>query len=414
MSFLKGSFAHFKQLERPARLLLLSIVLFSLANPFLRTFINAFILRQSNSISLVGLYNLGIALGLPIAFFLNGLFLKRFKPNILYLLGAVLQGVALIPLFFSPGISPNFVFIPGFLFGLSFGLYWSNRNLLTLKVTKSENRNYFSGTEISISTVINVVVPLLIGWFIILGERNQTYNPGEAYRLLMLLTTFILIISGLSVRKINVRARKMESFPSFKFGPYWRKVQIISFGNGVADGASWFLPIIMVMLLVGKEGAVGTMTSFAAVLAALAIYLVSKKAKVKDRLLVLAIGLFLEVIAAVLFAFIFSYAGVVLYYALHAFAIPFIWASLNPIIMDVIDRETTGSQPTNQYNYIFNRELFKDLGVISGTGWFLIFTKLTSSWISLRFTPALLALVQISILLVAHSLVKQMKLTHQG
>lgn len=398
-----------KRLSKQAKLLLLSISLFSLADTFLRIFINAFILRKSNNILLVGLYNLGIAFGLPISFYLNGLALKRFKVTLLYFLGAVLQGLVLLPLLFSSKINQFPIFIPGFFFGITFGLYWANRNFLTLKVTKSKSRNFFSGTEISISTIIKVVAPFLIGSFIALGEQSQIYNSTQAYQLLAALAASILIGSGLTIKKINIKTKKTRFFPSFKFSCLWKKVQFISFANGVADGASWFLPILMVLILVGNEKAVGIMTSFSAVLAALITYFISQKAMIKDRLVILTSGLFLEVIAGITFSFLFSFSGVILYYAFHSFAIPLIWASLNPIVMDVIDKENINKIKNNQYNYIFNRELFKDIGMIFGISLFLVLTQTISPRISLRFTPALLALIQMSILFTARSLIKQTK-----
>ena len=50
--------------------------------------------------------------------------------------------------------------------GMSFGLFWANRDFLALSTTNDANRNYYYGVETFFYTNTYVIVPAIIGWFI--------------------------------------------------------------------------------------------------------------------------------------------------------------------------------------------------------------------------------------------------------
>ena len=62
--------------------------------------------------------------------------------------------------------------------GMSFGLFWANRDYLALSTTKDENRNYYYGLETFFYTNTYVIVPVAIGWFIE-GTGRQGWFGGE-------------------------------------------------------------------------------------------------------------------------------------------------------------------------------------------------------------------------------------------
>ena len=104
---------------------------------------------------LCGLWFL-LFLGLPLGFYFNGLLLRKFSSSLLYIFGLLLMGVSVTGIIFTSPHQIVTVALFGFIYGISLGIFWANRNLLTLITTTSENRIYFSGIESSSATIIGM------------------------------------------------------------------------------------------------------------------------------------------------------------------------------------------------------------------------------------------------------------------
>jgi len=407
---LQSEYNHFKKLGSPVRKLLLSIFLKNLVSPLLGIFIGAFIYRQSSDVVLVALYNLGIFLGVPLAFLVNGLLIRRFKLTTIYVLATIFQGLVPIPLIFFSFIGKVEIFSLGVVFGLTAGFYWANRNFFTLVFIKSKERNYFAGLENGISRIPSVFIPFLIGWFIVFGERVNLYSTELAYKILLGLGIVILYISGRVIKDEIVAKELKVDFIRLRRDKYWWSVRALSFGKGVSEGGLLFIPTLMILIIVGDEGALGTFKSASALIAAVAAYYVSKKAKIGDRVTILKIGLFIEFIAALTFVIFYSATGVALYFVLYALSTPFIWIAISPIIFDAIERVNEHKKSIN-YNYLFDIEVFTNSGRVMGALIFLLLIQFTPVQTTLRFTPLILIILRFFIIPVAKSLSKE---THLG
>jgi YQGE family putative transporter len=130
--------SHFDELGDTAKLLFYSYTLFLLSYPMMGTFLNAYLWRQSSDISLIAIYNLGFFVALPIGFYLNGMLLRTISLLRLYWLGTILQGLAAFLTIFLPSANLNRIFVYGLMFGLGGGIYWANKNYLSLKITRGK------------------------------------------------------------------------------------------------------------------------------------------------------------------------------------------------------------------------------------------------------------------------------------
>lgn len=403
---LKSEYSHYKKLGSSARKLLLSIFLLNLVSPLLGIFIGAFIYRQSSDVVLVALYNLGIFLGVPLAFLANGLLIRRFKLTTIYILATIFQGLVPIPLIFFSFIGRFEILALGVVFGLTAGFYWANRNFFTLVFIKSKERNYFAGLENGISRFPSIFIPILIGWFIIFGEKINLYTTDLAYKLLLGLGIIILYISGRVIKNEKVAKELKVDFIKLRLDKYWWSVRALSFGKGVSEGGLLFIPTLMILIIVGDEGVLGTFKSVSALLAAAAAYYVSKRAKVGDRVKILKIGLLIEFSAAMLFVIFYSATGVALYFVLYALSTPFVWIAISPIIFDALERVNKHKKSIN-YNYLFDIEVFTNSGRVMGAVVFLLLNQAVSVTTTLRFTPLILIILRFFIIPIANNLSKK-------
>jgi len=129
------------------RRLLLSFLFFIIAWPVFGVFANTFLWRHSQDILTVIVFNLGLYLGLPLGFFINSALLHHFPSKTLFFFGCILQGVGPLLLTLINPSSYIIIAILGACLGLPMGLYWGNRNLMTLRITEGQHRMHFLSME---------------------------------------------------------------------------------------------------------------------------------------------------------------------------------------------------------------------------------------------------------------------------
>src|SRR5690606_20140711 len=99
---------------------------------------------------------------------------------------------------------------------------WANRDYLALSITNDENRNYYYGLETFFYTIIAVLIPLAIGWFIeILGRGG---NAKGAYRIVTALVFVVTILASIVCFRGRFVNPAQKRFVYFKFHPYWLKL----------------------------------------------------------------------------------------------------------------------------------------------------------------------------------------------
>ena len=391
--------SHFYKLSLIERKLIESSFFHSLANSFLQIFINAFIFKMTAKMQAVASFNLGIFIFIAFAFFLNGLLLRRINIITLYRLGALLKGVAgIIVIFLAPREYVHLI-IAGGLYGMGTGFYWSNRNFLTLKLTQPKTRSYFSSLWWSIDTIISIAVPVLIGWLLVVGRLT-------AYRLLMLVSFFIFFQVGHVMKKIEVNRVNIRDIVLKKITRRWLRMRFIHIALGLLSGMNLFFPTLIVLKIIGNEKSLGIILSLCSLVTAIVIYQLGKFTKIRHRISIFYGGVGLTLFASLLLALFYSPFGVLMYLLIQAVAYLLIWTSIDPIAMDVTETESEGKEEYH-YAYVFDRELFLNVGRVGTVGIFLFLGESISSSISLRLTLIFIAILLFLITYVFKSGIKQ-------
>ena len=96
--------------------------------------------------------------------------------------------------------------------GMSFGLYWSNRDFLALSSTNDSNRNYYYGLENFFATNLNIAVPLAVGAFIARFGGEDAARVGFAYQIV---TGVVFVLTFLA--SVIVHQGRFENPPDTQF-----------------------------------------------------------------------------------------------------------------------------------------------------------------------------------------------------
>ncbi len=392
------------------RTLLLTNLLYALVMPIVELFVGAYIMRNSEDISLVVIFQLAVYTGIPLTFMINGFLLNRFPIARLYSLGMLLSGISMFAMMSLDKLDTFGVFFAGLIMGLSYGFFWANRDLLALNTTNDGNRNYYYGIETFFYTMTGIVVPLAAGAFIAASEKNGWFG-GHVNIAYHGLTVFVLAIStfaSILVHRGEFQNPKKAPFLFSKFERLWNKMLGLAALKGVAQGYIVTAPTMLIMTLVGKEGSLGLIQGIAAFLSAILLYTLGRVTGPKHRLLIYGIGCTLFVVGALFNAGMYSSLGVILFMLCLMFARPLLDIAYFPIQLKVID-VVAAKEGRNEFAYIFNHELGLYLGRLLGCGLFIVLARYVSEYAALRYALLVIALVHFMGLFAMKSVVRDLE-----
>ncbi len=389
------------------RMLLLTNLIYALVMPIIELFIGAYIMRNSEDISLVVIFQLAVYTGIPTTFMINGFLLNRIPISRLYALGMLLSGISMTAMMSLHELDTIGVFVAGLIMGLSYGFFWANRDFLALNTTKDGTRTYYYGIETFFYMITGIIVPLFAGMFIAATQQNGWFdsNVNVAYYILTGCVFLLTVAASILVHRGKFQNPKKAPFLFFNFHPLWRKMLGMAALKGVAQGYIVTAPTLLVLSLVGKEGALGLIQSLGALLSAILLYVLGRMTGPEHRLKIYTIGLSLFVIGAAFNAGLYSAVGVLIFLTCLNFARPLLDIAYFPIQMKVIDF-VAQREKRNEFTYIFNHELGLYVGRLFGCGLFIVLARYVSDYVALRYALLVIASVHFLGIFMAKSILK--------
>ena len=359
------------------RRLLLSFLFFIIAWPVFGVFANTFLWRHSQDILTVIVFNLGLYLGLPLGFFINSALLHHFPSKTLFFFGCILQGVGPLLLTLINPSSYIIIAILGACLGLPMGLYWGNRNLMTLRITEGQHRMHFLSMESFQNTAVGTIIPILVGIYLV------SFSGGTSMRYLIvtvLAFTFLLIAGALIASlEIKIPHVKLSSAWITHASAFWNRLRWFEFFDGVITANEGLLSLMMVLVFLGMEDAVGGTKSGVAILAAIMMYFFGKRIRTKDYTRVIQLSLLLIGGSAATFALFFNAWSVIVCFAAFGLINGFRATTMMSVIYRAVDEEVARTQK-NRFAYLLDREIFLNIGRL---------TILLVLFVSIVFAPTL-------------------------
>ncbi|MFH6998580.1 MFS transporter [Flavobacterium sp. FlaQc-57] len=401
---LQTEISYFKNQTHNFQILIFTNLVYALVLPVIDIFVAAYIMRNSNDTSKVVIYQLAIYTGIPLTFLLNGLLLKYFNIRKLYSLGMMLSGVSMIIMMSLQTLDLIGIGIAGITMGLSFGLYWSNRDYLALSITNDNNRNYYYGLETFIYTIIAIVVPAAIGWFI--QSKTGDDQKHNAYLIITGIVFLITVSASIVCFRGKFENPIQKQYIFFKFHPLWNKLLLLASFKGLAQGFLVTAPAMLIFKLLGEEGALGKAQSIGAILAAIIIYLIGRFSKPSDRIKTFSAGLILFALGACLNGFLYDKTGVIVFLLLLLIAKPLMDLAYFPIQLRVIDI-VSRIEKRGEFTYILNHEAGLYVGRLFGAGTFLALYYVVSEDFALRYAIGIIALLQLCSIFISKKIIKE-------
>jgi YQGE family putative transporter len=308
----------------------------------------------------------------------------------------LLSGAAMMLMMQLSILTPIGVATSGFTMGLATGIFWANRGYLALTATNDGNRNYYYGVENFMASLAAVAVPALIGFFIS-GTALYGWLGGianRAYHIIAIVVFGLTILSAAIIERGTFRNPEHAQFVYFHFHPLWWRMLQLALLKGLAQGYIVTAPAMLIMLLVGQEGTLGTTQAIGGVFSACLLYLAGRIAAPKHRILVFSVGLILFLLGAVTNTLLFNAVGVLIFIGCLLLAKPLLDLAYYPIQLQVVDA-VSHIEGRNQYAYIFNHEFGLFLGRGLGCCLFLAIAYWGSGVAALKYALPVIALLQL-------------------
>jgi YQGE family putative transporter len=395
MAGIKQEYIFFCSQLRPMRMLLLTNMVYAFAIPVIELFIGAYIIRKSNDVSLVMVYQLAQGSGIPITFMLNAYLLKWVPIARLYAIGMILSGLDMAVMMFLPELKMEGIAVIGFIMGLSYGFFWANRVSLALTTTNDANRNYYYGLETFFFTLASVIMPVLAGYFIAATTKLGWMggNIISAYRVLTVIVILLTIVASIIAGRGGYQNPVPARFLYFSFHRLWDKMLGLAALKGIAQGFVIAAPVMLIMKLVGSEGSVGSIQSAGALLSAVMLYILGRKTHPKHRIKIFAAGLGLFVIGAIVNMLLYNAAGAIAFVGCLVFSRPLLDLAYFPIQLGVIDC-VASKEHRSKFTYILSHEIGLYVGRLFGCMFFIIIARFVSDNAALRYALLAVALIQ--------------------
>ena len=396
MSKVLHEYRHFLTYPREMRILLLTNLIYAFVLPVIDVFVGAYVMRNSHDVKMVVLYQLAVYTGIPFTFLINGFLLQHVNITRLYSAGMLLSGISMTVMMSLGKLDMLGVGVAGLLMGMSFGLFWANRDFLALSTTNNANRNYYYGLETFFYTNTYVVVPAAIGWFIE-GTGRQGWFGGDrntAYQIVTGIVFLLTICASILVHRGRYENPPDSNFIFFRFHWLWNRMQLLAILKGLAQGYIVTAPAMLVMRLVGQEGALGTIQAVGGILSAFLLYLIGRTTKPAHRLAIFTFGLALFALGGLANALLFNAAGVLVFMVCLLLGRPLHDIAYFPIQMQVIDTVSAIEQ-RNKFAYIFSQEFGFYIGRFAGCILFILLANKVSDTFALRYALFIVGLVQL-------------------
>src|SRR6476620_2836454 len=395
MNKLLHEYRHFMSYPHAMRILLLTNLIYAFVLPVIDVFVSAYVMRNSQDVKMVVIYQLAVYTGIPFTFLINGFLLQHINIKRLYSAGMLLSGVSMAVMMSLGQLSMSGIGVAGLMMGMSFGLFWANRDFLALSTTNDDNRNYYYGVETFFYTNTYVVVPALVGWFIVGTDLRGWFggDPNTAYRIVTGCVFLLTIVSSIVVHRGNFENPPDSDFIFFRYHWLWNRMQLLAILKGLAQGYLVTAPAMLVMRLVGQEGALGTIQAMGGILSAFLLYWIGRTTKPADRIVIFTIGLTLFVVGGLANAMLYNAAGVLIFTVCLLLFRPLHDIAYFPIQMQVIDA-VSHIEHRNKFTYIFNQEFGFYIGRLSGCGLFILLANYVSDTFALRYALLIIGVVQ--------------------
>ena len=168
-------------------------------------------------------------------------------------------------------------------------------------------------------------------------------------------------------------------------------------------GVTLVLPNILILMLVGGEGILGTVQAVTAGLSAVAVYIIGRKSTIKTAWWFILFGSLAFLLGTLVLALSFTWIGALAYSVVITLTWASIWTPSNTVTMDLMDHLEPDTE--RQYAYVCDNELFFNIGRALGIAIICTLAIVISDRTALQYTAVIAGVCQLPLAFLIHNMV---------
>ena len=374
------------RLSRQAVLLLVVNGLFAAATAVSGTFVNVFLWKTANELTLIGWFTVATYLTHALTFLLAGKWVKEHNKMNCLRLGVAMSAVFYLVVLLLKKQAVHYVFVLGVLQGFALGLFWLAFNVVYFEITGPDNRDRFNGWAGLLSSLSGMTAPWVSGFLI-------TRMEGMAgYLLVFAISLAIFVIAA--VFSFFLRKRKVTGKYDWKYGVRqlrgegnpWRRAVPASVSQGVREGVFAFLISLLVYIVTSDEMKLGNYWLITSAVGLFSFWLAGKLLKPSWRNAAMLSGTAAMIAVILPFFWDVNYTTLLVFGIGTALFMPIYTIPLTSTIFDLIGRNRDSA--AHRVEHVVLRELALNTGRVAGTLVFIAVigwrhTEQTLNWLLL-------------------------------
>ena len=229
-----------KKIEKNAKLLIASDLIYSLTGVFVETFLVAYFLKVTNkNITTISIYYILIYTLTSLGNIVMGKIIKRAPDKSKQIMSFGIVARALFILFIvllSEKIATNYILI-AIIYAFSEMLYWCAHELIYIDVTNNDNRKKYMSIKKILCKIVNVISPIILGTSIEFYSFTKIAVYVFALSVIQILIT-LFIKTNIKKEKIQYNFKEFIEYiktcindDSFHILYMLRKKNIITYGE---------------------------------------------------------------------------------------------------------------------------------------------------------------------------------------
>ncbi|WP_241674953.1 MFS transporter [Paenibacillus luteus] len=242
-------------------------------------FLNLYLWRLTQDLTVNGIYNIIVFILTPPAFALGGWIAKRKDRMVTYRLGIVMIAIFYLMVVIAQEHVAEYYIWFAIFNGIAAGFYWTGYLVIQYDVSTEANRIRFLAINMIAFNASGLAGPALAGFII------QRSNGLQGYIIIFTLAFIMFLIAAFVSFRIPMIESHHKAYHLKLMGLVmnknrrWMKALYSFFVLGLFQGIMLFLPNIMLYQTVGREDWVGYLGVFFSSLTVATGYVISRKAQ---------------------------------------------------------------------------------------------------------------------------------------
>ncbi|MBN2980740.1 MFS transporter [Cohnella algarum] len=339
--------------------------LFVSANALSSTFVNVYLWKIKNDLTMIGWFAVVHQIVMALTFWLAGKWVKEGDK-----LGAIRIGIAVAAAFYGLVLllGPSAVrFIPllGTVQGISSGLFWLAYNIIYFEATNRDSRDRFNGRAGLLGSGSSMLAPWLSG--IVIARLGGTYG----YRLIFSISVGVFI-AGVLLSFLLKRRPRLGSYEwslglkrlRDRSNP-WRTVTLAMVAQGLREGIFGFMITLLVYISTGSELRLGNYTLYTSAVGLVSFWLIGRMYKPAYRKWGLFSGALMLSLAILPLFWNVGYATLLVFGIATSLFMPLYTIPVVSFVFDLIGQDKESAE--RRVESVITRELALNAGRLIGT-----------------------------------------------